>query len=290
MITAKKPLAILLLLLPLIVTAQEKKSVSQVGINYSVDYCYRALDSDASAQWIADWREENEQPVIGFNTGATYSYQFKKGLLLEGGFQYTRVGEKFENITFVTIDDDGTGDYWNYYDYVGIPIKVGYGLPIGKRLRLSIMSGISTNFFVARQVRSSVTYNDGTSENYSSTYSNEPSGIQYEKVNLVSVSSLGIDIRVFRAFSLRFEPTFRYSITPIMDAPIKQRPQRNGSTIKTAVFSDKKAQYRCTQDGSTTTSGNRFPSLFSTTTASVFGAIGVLKSKRKPCTLYGSFG
>jgi hypothetical protein len=234
MITAKKPLAILLLSLPLIVTAQEKKSVSQVGINYSVDYCYRALDSDASTQWIADWREENEHPIIGFNTGATYSYQFKKGLLLEGGFQYTRVGEKFENITFVTIDDDGTGDYWNYYDYVGIPIKVGYGLPIGKRLRLSIMSGISTNFFVARQVRSSVTYNDGTSENYSSTYSNEPSGIQYEKVNLVSVSSLGIDIRVFRAFSLRFEPTFRYSITPIMDAPIKQRPYSAG--INTSVF------------------------------------------------------
>ena len=235
MITVKKPLAILLLSLPLIVTAQEKKPVSQVGINYSVDYCYRTLDGNAYEKMIIDMRNESEVGIIGFNTGATYSYQFKKGLLLEGGFQFTRVGEQLKSITFTTSQGDvGEGRFANYYDYVGIPIKIGYGLPVGKRLRLSIMSGISTNFFLARQIRSSVTYNNGTSENYSSTYKKEPYGTQFEDVNLVSVSSLGIDIRVFRAFSLRIEPTFRYSITPIMDAPIKQRPYSAG--LNTSVF------------------------------------------------------
>ena len=235
MITVKKPLAILLLSLPLIVTAQEKKSVSQVGINYSVDYCYRTLQAEGSVQWIANMNDDSEVGIIGFNTGATYSYQFKKGLLLEGSLQYTRVGEQYKSITFTTSQGDvGEGRFANYYDYVGIPIKIGYALPIGKRLRLSIMSGISTNFFLARQIRSSVTYYDGTSENYSSSYKKEPYGTQFENVNLVSVSSLGIDIRVFRAFSLRFEPTFRYSITPIMDAPIKQRPYSAG--LNTSVF------------------------------------------------------
>ena len=234
MITTKKPLIFLLLSLPLVVTAQEKKSVSQVGLNYSVDYCYRALDADASVKWIADQRDENEVGVIGFNTGATYSYQFKKGLMLEGGFQYLRLGEKYENMTFVTIDSDGVGDFINYYDYVGIPIKIGYGLSVGNRFRLSIMSGISTNFFLARHYRATVTYNDGTIEEYSSTTKKEPYGTQYEDVNLVSVSSLGIDIRVFGAFSVRFEPTFRYSITSIADSPIKQRPYSAG--LNTTVF------------------------------------------------------
>lgn len=235
MITVKKPLAILLLSLPLIVTAQEKKSVSQVGINYSVDYCYRTLDGNAYEKMIIDMRNESEVGIIGFNTGATYSYQFKKGLLLEGGFQFTRVGEQLKSITFTTSQGDvGEGRFANYYDYVGIPIKIGYGLPVGKRLRLSIMSGIATNFFLARQIRSSVTYNNGTSEDFSYTYKKEPYGTQFENVNLASVSSLGIDIRVFRAFSLRIEPTFRYSITPIMDAPIKQRPYSAG--LNTSVF------------------------------------------------------
>lgn len=235
MITTKKPLAILLLSLPFIVNAQEKKSVSQVGLNYSVDYCYRTLDADGSVQWIANMRDDDEVGVIGFNTGATYSYQFKKGLMLEAGFQFTRVGEQYKSITFTTSQGDiGEGRFANYYDYAGIPIKIGYGLPIGKRLRLSIMSGISTNFFLARQVRSTINYDNGTSENHSSTYKKEPFGTQFENVNLVSVSSLGIDIRVFRAFSVRLEPTFRYSITPIMDAPIKQHPYSAG--LNTTVF------------------------------------------------------
>ncbi|MDH4471973.1 MAG: outer membrane beta-barrel protein [Fluviicola sp.] len=235
MITTKKLLILLLFSVPLVITAQEKKSVSQVGLNYSVDYCYRVLDSDASVQWIADDRNDSEIGVIGFNAGATYSYQFKKGLMLEAGFQFTRVGEQYKSITFTTSQGDvGEGRFANYYDYAGIPIKIGYGLQLGKRLRLSIMSGISTNFFLARQVRSTVNYYDGTTENFSSTYSKEPFGTQFENVNVVSVSSLGIDIRVFRAFSLRFEPTFRYSITPIMDAPIKQRPYSAG--FNTTVF------------------------------------------------------
>lgn len=232
--TPHKSLIILLCSFPFMLTAQEKKPVSQVGLNYSVDYCYRTLDANPDVQWIANLRNKDEVGVIGLNAGATYSYQFKKGLMLEGGFQYLRVGEKYENMTFVTVDSDGEGDFINYYDYVGVPIKIGYGLPVGKRLRLSIMSGISTNFFLARHYRATVTYNNGTTEDYSSTYKKEPSGIQFEDVNVVSVSSLGIDIRVFRAFSVRLEPTFRYSITPIMNAPIRQRPYSAG--INTSIF------------------------------------------------------
>lgn len=235
MFTCQKPLILLLVSLPFVITAQEKRSVSQVGLNYSVDYCYRTLDANSDVQWIADLNDGGEVGVIGFNTGATYSYQFKKGLMLEGGFQYSRVGEQYKSITLTTSQGDiGEGQFANYYDYVGLPIKIGYGLQLGKRLRLSVMSGISTNFFVARHVRSTINYYDGTSENFSSTYKKEPSGTQFENVTLVSVSSLGIDIRVFRAFSLRFEPTFRYFITPIMDAPIKQRPYSAG--LNTTIF------------------------------------------------------
>ena len=235
MITTNKTFIILLFVVPFMLTAQEKKSVSQVGLNYSVDYCYRTLDASPDVQWIADLRNKEEVGVIGLNAGATYSYQFKKGLMLEGGFQFTRVGDKYKNVILMTLEGDlGQGDFINYYDYVGIPLKIGYGLPVGKRLRLSIMSGISTNFFLARQTRFTVNYYDGTTEDFSSTYKKEPSGTQFENVNLVSVSSLGIDIRVFRAFSVRLEPTFRYSITPIMDAPIKQRPYSAG--INTTVF------------------------------------------------------
>ncbi len=232
--THYKSLIILLFSVPFFLTAQEKKSVSQVGLNYSVDYCYRTLNADASVKWIAIARDNEETGLIGFNTGATYSYQFKKGLMLEGGFQYLRVGEKLENMALLIEGSDGEGDFINYYDYVGIPIKIGYGLSVGKRLRLSIMSGISTNFFLARHFRATVTYNDGTIEEHYSTIKKEPVGIQYETANLVSVSSLGIDIRVFRAFSVRFEPTFRYSITTIIDAPIKQRPYSAG--LNTSIF------------------------------------------------------
>lgn len=237
MIHSHKRAIFLLLSLPLVGYAQEKHSINKIGINYSVDYSYRKLDAaDPIYQQGVVWRNDLENPTIGLNTGATFVHQFKKGLVLEGGIQYVRFGEQSDSISITTIaiEEVGKGIYINNYDYLGIPIKIGYAFPLGNRIHLSVSSGISTNFFIARHYRFNANYYDGTTNEFRETYKKETSGAQYERVNLVSVSSIAIEIQVFKAFSVRFEPIVRYSLNPIIDTPIKQRPYSAG--INTTIF------------------------------------------------------
>lgn len=217
--------------------AQEKRSSNKIGINYSVDYCYRKLAiGDPLYQQGIVWLNELENPTIGLNTGATFQHSFKNGLIIEGGLQYIRFGEKSDSISVTTVDAVvvGFGVYRNAYEYLGIPIKIGYQFPLGKRIHLSVSSGISTNFFMARQYTVHYKYFDGSSGVYRVTTQKGMTGMPYNQVNLVSISSIGIEIRVFKAFSVRFEPTFRYSMNPIISDPIQVRPYSAG--INTSIF------------------------------------------------------
>jgi len=234
---SNKLVAFILLSFPLIGFAQEKHSINKIGINYSVDYSYRKLDAvDPTYQPGVVWRNDLEKPKIGFNTGATFLHPFKNGIQLEGGVQYVRFGEQSDSIliTTIAVEEVGKGIYINNYDYLGIPIKIGYGFALGNRIQLSVSSGISTNFFIARHYQINSNFYDGTSDIHRETYNKEKSGSQYEHVNLVSVSSIGVDIQLFSAFSIRIEPTFRYSLNPIISSPIKQRPYSAG--INTTLF------------------------------------------------------
>jgi len=233
----RKHLILLLFSFPLLVNAQEKQSINKIGINYSVDYCYRKLAiSDPLYQQGIVWLNELENPTIGLNTGATFQHSFKNGLLVEGGLQYVRFGEKSDSISITTVDADvaGFGVYRNKYDYIGIPIKIGYQFPLGNRIHLSVSTGISTNFFMARQYSFHYKYFDGSSGVHRETTQVGMFGTQYNQVNLVSISSIGIEIQLFKAFSVRFEPTFRYSMNPIIGDQIQVRPYSAG--INTTVF------------------------------------------------------
>ena len=240
----RKSIGIILLSLPLAASAQEKPekhAITKIGVNYSVDYSYRNLKTNDGAgsisQDIIRSRNEMEKPIFGFHTGIDFLHQFKKGIVLEGGIQYARYGEQIKDVYSISPNDPGTlgkGTYYMYYDYLCVPIKAGYGFPIGKRITLSATTGLSTNYFVAWGSHYHVTYNDGSTNDNKNRDREYPGSTQFNNFTLASVSSIGIDIRLFGAFSVKVEPTARFFLTPVMNAPIKERPYSYG--INTTLF------------------------------------------------------
>lgn len=242
---AKKSLGILLLSLPLAASAQEKPEkhpVTKIGINYSVDYSFRYLktddNSEALMQEIIRNRNEMEKPIVGFNAGFMFLHQFRKGLILEGGIQYSSFGEKIPKIYTTSPQNPevaGEASIFNHYDYLSVPIKIGYGFQIGKRITLTAATGLSTQYFMVWRERSSLKYNDGSTQEIKQNYTKYPySNTKFTQFTFASVSSIGVDIQLTNSFSLKLEPTARFFLNPMMDAPIREKLYSYG--INTTFF------------------------------------------------------
>ena len=211
---------------------QEEFNKWMIGVNLSSDYCYRTLklNNDNYKFVLASWNE-NEQGKFGYTTGIVVNMNRNNHFGFEAGIQYSNKGyaRKKMELTFSDPIDPRYGFVYdstqsealpsylkinyNFY-YVDIPLRVFYAFGEGK-LRCITSLGITTSIFQKSTITFIKEFGDGSKEK--ETHEDDK---EYKSINLSPTASIGLDYRLSDKFHIRAEPTFRYGILKIIDAPI----------------------------------------------------------------------
>jgi hypothetical protein len=206
----------------------------QLGVNFSSDVCYRTLvnnNGKSIVDEIIDWRNENEIPKFGYTSGFNFGYNLNKTIGFETGIQISNKGyqtktkdliyeDQIDPITGVISPESSdtkapTKVKYIYSDYyLEVPIKANFSFG-NRKVRFITSAGIAVNFFIAETETAVYTYIDGSTKRISN-----PSYFSYNIINLSPMVSLGIDWKITPKINLKAEPTVRYGIIKITDAPI----------------------------------------------------------------------
>ena len=204
------------------------------GVNISPDYCFRTLGNKyggSTISYIIDLRDTTEIPKISFTAGLNICYNFSTHLGIEAGLQYSNKGYGGKNLE-LTFGDAIDPRYYPYtsttsagpvptkvkfiynYIYLDIPIRAIYSFG-EKRIHGVASFGVATNILIKATQTSILEYDNGDVKRQTSN--------QQENFNSLNISpfvSLGVDYRISNKINLRVEPTLRYGILTIIDAPI----------------------------------------------------------------------
>jgi hypothetical protein len=214
-----KIITILLILITYVVFGQTSELESKkivVGLTFSPDYCYRTLKSNPSEQWLIDEQNSYQIPKFGFTTGLNAILKFNQSIALEFGIQFSDKGMQTKNIKVEQADPDQSipesfHNEWHYY-YIDLPVKANYFI-LKRNLKLFVSAGISTNIFLVQKRVKNEFNPDKTSTYFMSE--------GFNRLNIVVLLGTGIDYYITEKLNLRFEPIFRYSLTPLNNETIK---------------------------------------------------------------------
>lgn len=199
---------------------------SLVGVDGTLTWSYRNISTDPSSgvQWIVDSREDTEVPIISFTSGLSFNHRFKWNGTIHSGITYSRYGYKITGLTYIDEQGNisGTGDkIYEYYDYIGVPMRIGYSFRLGDKWRLNMLTGAEINFFVLRTFKADIVFQDGSEVHSKSHYTKDT---PYDPINVMSATSLGVEYSINDLFTIQASPIFRYALIPISDAPISEYP------------------------------------------------------------------
>jgi hypothetical protein len=222
MVTRKSNITLLFLFFSILTCGQENKLQRfLIGVNFSPDYCYRALknnDGSSSGDAVITMRNDKEVAKFGFTAGINVCYNFSEFLGLETGIQYSDKGYQTKMYELVPLQPDPSLPVqlkivYDYY-HIDIPLKINFTLG-KKRLRFCTGTGITTNIFLDEKVTSVQDFSNGDRKE-------EPlnSDFDYNAVKLSLVVSAGVDYKINDRMKIKLEPTFRYGLLPIIDAPV----------------------------------------------------------------------
>lgn len=209
-------------------TGESKIRKFSFGVNFSPDYSYRSLhsnnpDYDFAMNQLNDW----EVPAFGFTTGFSVRYLANEKFEFESGIQFSDKTYNFDvnKDDFVT-PNDGLNQQddpaipersvtKNHFYYLGVPVKLNYYF-LQKRIRMYVSAGVSADFFLDDKSKSFMKFSDGTEihENFENDY-------DYNKISMTGLAGIGAETKFSQRFGIRVEPVFRYSFTPVVDAPMK---------------------------------------------------------------------
>ena len=219
----KELIIISILIAPLFGMAQESVSEEgkfSIGVNFSPNFCYRTLNYLDESQTFVDTREELEHPSFGFNAGISARYIFITNLEVELGVQFSRQTHMFKNIPI----SDGMGntslglaDNQLRYHYLELPLRVNYRF-LNRKVFCYVTAGVSMNLFLNDKSKIWLTYNTGETD----VVTSESSIYDFNKTALAVLGGLGIGYHISEKLNVRLEPLFRYSLTPLAEAPINQ--------------------------------------------------------------------
>jgi Outer membrane protein beta-barrel domain len=224
----RKIALLLFVSIPLFTQAQKKSTQSKklrLGVNFAPEYSYRSLSvnkKDAPIEFIVPIRNDNEKAIIGFSLGANASYQLNNLLNIEFGINYSAKGYKI-NAQALTFEDQlGTSGFGQItgsskFHYIEIPIKLGFTFG-EKKTQFIAAVGITTGFLLSNKNNLSIKYPDGNIENFTNN-----GGITYRKLNINPTIAVGLNHNINSKSNIKIEPTFKYGIIAIADAPIKER-------------------------------------------------------------------
>ncbi len=215
----KHLLILLTLLIPLFGKAQNhtssNKSKFSVGANFSPNYSnYHMSEPDSKDFNGIDWNA-----AFGFNTGMSARFTLLKKWEIEIGIQYSRQAWGFKNLDIVTetIETIGTGNVQYRFNYIEAPLRVNYHF-IDKKIFCYVTAGASFNQFLDAKTKVWNNYYSGEEE----VVKEDLETIGYNKSVVALLGGFGVGYHFNNKLSLRFEPLFRYSLTPLLDGPIER--------------------------------------------------------------------
>jgi len=192
----------------------------QIGINVSPDICFRTLknnDGSSTSDLIVERNNKNETIKVGYTAGLNVCFNIKKFVGLETGIQYSNRGyqTKMRDLVYAQPEPSAPNRVKLIYNFHCIDIPVKANFTIGKKkVRFFTSVGVTTNIFITETQTSVLIYSDRTDRKTS------PTNIDYNKVNISPTISVGIDFKINSRMNLRVEPTFRYGVLKIIDAPV----------------------------------------------------------------------
>ena len=200
------------------------------GVNISPDYCYRTLKnnngSSTSSMGIDLWNK-NEEPKIGYTTGLNVCYNISKNLGIELGVQYSNKGYEFKKIDYKVDPHYGfvygtnlTGvsikvKFINNYIYLDVPLRAIFSFG-EKRIHFITSIGVTTNILLKATQTAVWEFESGDTKR--ETHNQQR--YDFKTLDISPTVSAGVDYRISNKMNLRVEPTFRYGLLKIIDAPI----------------------------------------------------------------------
>ncbi len=222
-----KYLLSIVLLLPLILFSQSenqpKPGKFSVGITYSPNYAYRVLKPEmletigSLGFTIAEIMDSQEIPKYGFTTGLNMAFRHSSKLSFETGLLFSNKGKRTREIYFKhssAQEDPEPGRFITDYLYLDIPLKAKYHFTRG-RAKIFVAAGFSNNIFLTAQNHIEYTNSDGIIENKTVRIDGS-----FKKVNLAVIAGFGFSYDISRQLYFKIEPTYRHSITSIVNSYI----------------------------------------------------------------------
>jgi len=195
-----------------------------IGFTFSPDYCYRILKSNPSEQYLVDEQNSSQIPKFGYSVGLNSIVKFNSRIAVEFGAQFADKGYQTKRIEVAQTEPKKLTPNemrvrWSIY-FIDIPVKVNYFI-LYKDFKLFVSAGPSLNLFLY-QKRIRFEYIPDKKTKYITTEG-------FNKVGLTIMAGVGFEYSVLKKLNLRFEPTFRYSLTPLDDGDIKRYPYSIGA-------------------------------------------------------------
>ena len=190
--------------------SQEKKM--GIGIMVSPDYCSRTNIQMGSI----------EKAKPGLTVGGSFFYTVNSFIAIETGVFYANKGTQtdYQELFLGSQINPQTGfsggtpfkiKFIYNYNYVDIPVKIGFKL-FGEKVKFIVAGGLNTSFFLSEKT-TSVKIENGrkskTKQNVTSYYHHSP-------VIFSPMLGIATNIQLNEYTSLRIEPVYRFSVTPIL--------------------------------------------------------------------------
>jgi hypothetical protein len=218
-----RALFLFLLIIPLSAYCQSSGTITKrnfsIGLSVSPDYSFRTLKANASNQWFADSRNDIEIPKIGYTVGLKLHSGLNKRFSFEAGLLFSDKGERTRKTDLNFAQSKQAlpikSSMIYHYFYLDIPLKVRYYFLATGNGGFFVSAGLSPNFFLSQKSTSIVEYDDGHIKKNHSFRGN------LSRVNLSFTAGIGFQTDISKALYLSIEPTYRRSITSIIDAEPK---------------------------------------------------------------------
>ncbi len=218
----KKLSLLLAILTPILLVGQEvekERSKFSIGLNISPNYSYRTLSYDEEGREIVEFREEYEDPGFGFNTGVAVQYVMNERVELALNAQVSRQTHIFKDLLVTDVIGSQVGRlnwYYSYY-YLEVPARVNYHFLKGDFFGY-VTAGASVNFLLKDEIRTEINFDNGESDERTT----ETSIQNFKETTIGLIGGFGFGYHLNEKWDARMEPVFRYSLTPLAEAPIDQ--------------------------------------------------------------------
>jgi hypothetical protein len=188
------------------------------GLHFAPEYSYRSLQSGNDWQSTVEYRDSTEIPSFGFCTGAFFQYRLNKKISFETGLNISDRHYSSEYIDLVMEEDEELRQVKNshHFYYLSLPVKGNYNLYEG-RASIYLTATVSFDVYLLGRNVSHLKYADGHVDRNTNRMRSDLSFF-----NMSGSVGAGVSLPLNERLSIRFEPTYRRTFFPLLDAPVRE--------------------------------------------------------------------